>query len=75
MDLLGSILDSMDKPPSVSQKERERIKSTVLSLIISRRLLEERSNSNTISKFHFRSERGDVETTNEGKREVDSLQS
>lgn len=27
MDLLGSILNSMDKPPSVSDKERERIKS------------------------------------------------
>lgn len=26
MDLLGSILNSMDKPPSVSDKERERIK-------------------------------------------------
>ncbi|XKL65599.1 hypothetical protein PGB90_009019 [Kerria lacca] len=26
MDLLGSILNSMDKPPSINEKERERIK-------------------------------------------------
>ena len=34
MDLLGSILGSMDKPPSASEKERKLAKGRLLPLTI-----------------------------------------
>ncbi len=33
MDLLDSILGSMDKPPSLSEREREKAKSEFLELL------------------------------------------
>lgn len=36
MDLLGSILNSMDKPPSMSEKDRKMAKGEMQSLIWSR---------------------------------------
>lgn len=65
MDLLGSILDSMDKPPSVSQKERERIKSNELETT---NMCSGFMKYQTLFlKFYFRNEGGDVEATIERK--------
>lgn len=57
MDVLGSIMKSMDKPPSLSEKEKLLIKSKFLIII-----------SNKIDTFICRKERRNRTPTESRKR-------